>query len=259
MEGGIMPAENEQQTELLTPTDLQIIEFQKTLGTGASYSMDHLFQCFEMSIWVKDENSELTKNALDDLIQAKNILLRQIVLNQIETEGQFKIVAPFDNTCTKCGGSGELYKFKRSSQRVTCMKCKKPDDLRDHLISLGNSPEQIDGFKVITCPSCDGTSRFTKNKKDEPCKTCNGKYLTKDSESLTQVLRKCETCRGKMKVKKFAINPELKSTTKCRYCSGKGFFIPKPESLPDNPAINSEIADQLKEKIPNLGEQIKSS
>jgi len=184
-----------------------------------------------------EENQELTPDAKKDLIFAKNILLRNIVINQIRTIGQFKLESPYKDTCDKCHGVGEVYKFRRKSKKVKCMKC-------------------TDGKIILNCTSCGSTGRY-KKKIDEgdgeltinvECKTCKGKNLDGLSEK-TQVQFKCPTCRGKKQVKKFAIIEELKSTTPCRFCKGTGRRTPKPHHQPANPVMTQNLGAAIKEQL----------
>lgn len=215
--------------EELNPSEVLVLTCQETLGTGKEYDMNHVLTCFDTSMWALEENNEMTPEAKKELIFAKNILLRNIVINQIKTIGQFKIESPFENTCTKCRGSGEVYKFLRKSKKVKCMKC-------------------TDGYIIMDCSSCGGTGRYTKTIDEGDgelhinveCRTCKGKNIDGKSEK-TQVKFKCPTCRGKKQVKKFAIVEEIKSTTPCRFCGETGMRKPKPERVLDNPVIPKNL------------------
>jgi len=218
-----------------------VIRSQEKLGTGKeSNDMPHVLRCFETSKWALEENEELTPEKKKELIDSKNILLRNIVINQIKTIGQFKIESPFENTCTKCKGAGEVYKFLRKSKKVKCMKC-------------------TDGYIIMDCSSCSGTGRYTKTIDEGDgelhinveCRSCKGKKFDENNPK-TQVKFKCPTCRGKKQVKKFAIVEEIKSTTPCRFCEGTGMRKPRPERIPDNPVIpkNLGTAIQKSKEIP---------
>ena len=199
----------DQDTQIIpVPTEMEIIEHQFLLGTGKTYDISHLLRCYDMSLWVMEENKEWSNNKYLDFTAAKFVLLRQKVLEQIKVDGRFNIITPFKNPCTKCYGSGEIYKFIRRIQTLKCMKC-------------------AEGF-------------------------------LQDS--------KCPTCKGKGKLKTFAITPQLRNTTTCTYCRGKGFF---KEKVLDNPLFDQDTAIQVKKKlaasviekpgITNLGSKIKTA
>ena len=186
-----MPTQ-EEHTVLPRPDPMQIHSSQLLLGSGKECSISHLLGCYETKLWAMEENQEWSQSSFDEYTQAKNILLRELILSQLEKHGRFKITTNFENPCSRCHGSGEIYKFLRKSQKVRCMKCD------------------------------------------------NGKM--KDGS-------KCITCKGKASLKTFAIVPQLRDTTICPFCRGKGFFK-KHEYT--NPAINEDVGKQLKKKFKDL-------
>jgi hypothetical protein len=198
-----------QEIEILPkPTELEIRENEQILGVGVGYSIAHLLSCYETKLWTMEENEEWSKKAFDNFTTSKFILLRHLLMHQIEINGRFSITSPFENTCNKCAGSGEIYKFLRKTQTVKCMKCVK-----------GKLPG------------------------GETCKTCQG--------------------NGEVKI--FGIVAELRDTTICSFCKGKGFF--KKQDV-DNPALHTAAAEKLKKQIEtnlvenqptNLGAEVKSA
>ena len=198
----------DQEQIIPVPTEMEIIEHQFLLGTGKTYDISHLLRCYEMSLWVMEENKEWSNNKYVDFTAAKFVLLRQKVLEQIRVDGRFNIITPFKNPCTKCYGSGEIYKFIRRIQTLKCMKCS-------------------EGF-------------------------------LQDS--------KCPTCKGRGKLKTFAITPQLRNTTTCTYCKGRGFF---KEKVLDNPLFDQDAVKEVKKKLKvslakksviiNLGSEIKTA
>jgi hypothetical protein len=69
---------------------------------------------------------------------------------------------------------------------------------------------------------------------------------------------KCKTCKGRSRVKTFGIIAQMRDTTECPCCHGKGFF--KAKQL-DNPVMDNEMARRLKNKVientnQNLGSSI---
>jgi DnaJ-class molecular chaperone len=114
------------------------------------------------------------------------------------------------------------------------------------------------GRVVETCISCKGTGRYITEdkefggKNDLECKTCHGNNVDGKSihpvleQPMTQIITKCKTCKGKRTIKIPVISAEIKSTTICRKCSGKGFITPRPESMPMNPVISVDIASGIK-------------
>ena len=89
-----MPANKEIEV-LPSPSDLEILECQKLLGTGKSYDLIHILSCYEMSLWVMEENKEWSIEKYDAFTHAKFILLREKILYQIKTNGRFEIITPF--------------------------------------------------------------------------------------------------------------------------------------------------------------------
>ena len=169
------------------------------------------------------ESEEVAK-----LVFAKNVVLREIVSSQMEEQRYFEISSPFDNSCTHCKGTGEIYKFQRKTVMVNCHICAAKGELK------------------LKCPSCSGTGRFKKKWKggggiNVKCRTCGG---------TGKAIVKCSNCRGKGKVKKPVLDHQIKSTTPCKYCGELGFIIPKKKKPRrehiENPVIPADLASQIK-------------
>jgi len=223
----------------LNPNEALVLVCQDVLGTGSGYDMNHVLRCFDAKLWAAEENEELTPELKDELIRSKNILLRNLVIKQVNEVGHFTIdkSPPFENTCTHCNGVGERYKFVRKSKRVKCMKCQ-------------------NGKIIETCPTCKGTGRFVTKDDEENvpltinvvCKTCEGKKIEEGSEK-TQIEYVCRICHGRTTVKTFAIIGVLRSTTPCEQCKGLGFLPPKKKRVPDNPVLDENLGNKIKEEL----------
>ena len=191
---------------------------EKLIGVGMEYDMKHVLRCFEIVHWAKVENREFQQ--LPNVIQAKNIIMRNLVSEQKKKFRFFEIESPFEKTCPKCKGSGEIFKFFRKTVKVNCHIC-------------GGSSEIID-----RCPKCKGTGRFVKRWKpgggvNVQCIKCKGKGKTKV---------KCKECEGKGKLKKPVLSNELKSTTPCKRCRQLGFITkPTPKTKKKKPKKQTNI------------------
>ena len=173
---------------------------EKIIGVGQKYDMQHALKCFEIVHWAKKQNREF--DLLPTTIEAKNVIMRNLVTEQKKKFRFFEIESPYKDTCPKCRGAGEIFKFFKKSVKVNCHIC-------------GGSSE-ITG----DCPKCKGTGRFVRRWKSGggvnlKCKRCHGKGKVKLS---------CLECKGKGKIKKAVLSDELKSTTPCRQCRQLGFL-----------------------------------
>ena len=136
--------------------------------------------------------------------------MRHLVTEQKRNYRFFEVESPFQNTCPKCKGSGEIYKFFKKSVKVNCHIC-------------GGSAQVIGD-----CPKCKGSGRYIRRWKtgggvNLECKKCQGKGKLKLS---------CLECKGNGQLKKAVLSDELKSTTPCKQCRQLGFVTkhsPKPK------------------------------
>ena len=200
---------------------------------------------------------------------------------EIENYGEFKAMVDFsflDNTlvfsdskhvttgvsvCEACSGLGEKIKFHKKPIKVQCLKCKSVSyvlngeeiviDGENILVNGENKSDvpkykRLLGWVVKDCPNCDGTGRYITElepdlKLNLKCIACEGNKYNPENEK-TQVIVKCETCRGKRTVKIPVLAPSVNSTTLCRVCSGMGFIHPKRR--PDNPVLTRSLASKIK-------------
>lgn len=134
-------------------------------------------------------------SSIQDLVEAKNTLLRSWVHSQVVRKGHFSIRVPFDSPCTKCRGTGEIYKLQRFEEKTKdCPTCE------------GN------GWFWKLCNDCKGTA-------EPECKCLRHKDEWPDKQQgLVKV--KCRECRSFKHKKRFV---GLESTTKCHACKGFGF------------------------------------
>jgi len=182
-------------------------------------------------LWEND--SKLDKRIIKD---AKMIILRHIVSEQMRVQRYFEIISPFENSCISCKGTGEIYKFNKKPVFVNCWVCA--------------------GKKKITvkCRKCNGSGRYIKRWPEGgglnlKCTACNGKGV---------IRVKCSNCFGKGKIKKIVPDHTIKSTTPCKHCKELGFIVPKTpkkskhkkHSTPaKNPVISQEHAAVLSAMI----------
>ena len=231
-------------TEQVSTTEviesMPIVEAEKMLGVGKKYDIGHVLKCFDVIHWAKEENKETDE--IPTIILAKNSLLRNLVSNQKKKYRFFTIESPFEKTCNKCKGAGEIYKFIKKTVDVNCHICGKKGTLKQD------------------CPTCKGTGRFIKRWKagggvNLECKKCKG---TKKVES------KCARCLGKGTIPKPVLTHVLKSTTPCKKCNQLGYLTQsappkkkithkkkkKAKRTPFTPVMDQSLADKIKAGIP---------
>lgn len=147
-------------------------------------------------------------SSIQDLVEAKNTLLRSSVRDQVTRKGHFSIQIPFDNPCNKCKGTGELYKLLRFKEKSEpCQRCEGA------------------GWFWKPC-KCNGSGRYTRQDREHndlhintECRCLKYKdEWPKGRENLIKI--KCRDCRAHMSKRKFV---GLESTTKCPACKGFGF------------------------------------
>ena len=198
---------------------------EKIIGVGTDYNMKHVLQCFEIVHWAKIQNREF--DSLANVLEAKNALMRTLVTDQKKKFRFFEIESPFENTCRKCKGSGEIFKFFKKTVNVNC-----------HICGGASKVEE-------SCPVCKGTGRFIRRWKtgggvNLECKKCQGKGKHKVN---------CKECLGKGKIKKAVLSDELKSTTPCKRCRQLGFII-KSKKSKSKPAISRYKKDRPFQPFP---------
>jgi len=180
---------------------------ERIIGVGSKYDMKHALKCFEITHWAKKENKEF--DLLPTAIKARNTIMRHLVTEQKKKYRFFEVESPFDKTCPKCKGSGEIYKFFKKTVKVNCHICGGASKVSEK------------------CPKCKGSGRYIRRWKagggvDLECSKCEGKG---------QLRVDCLECKGKGKLKKSVLNDEIKSTTPCKRCRQLG-FIPKSHHPP---------------------------
>lgn len=232
-------------------TAQQVEAFQQItdLGQAASflelpdeYEVTDLLVQFEKRIHAAID-SKKTK-LLKPLTDAKNILLRHIVETQVKNTGKFDFtdVIPFETACTSCRGTGELYKFFRNTVTEPCKFCN-------------------NGYVLITCRSCKGSTRYKKNqhdlKIDVECSQCE---RDENDKPTGQEKVKCRKCRGTAKFRSHPIAPKIESTTHCHDCKGRGFTLPEPEKKSKtNTAMAAAMEKAEKKSGKNLGYAVKTA
>jgi hypothetical protein len=219
----------------------EVIEALHVIGVkdeNRALDLKAMLQEYGTSYWVHDENGELDEH-LDELKNARNIIGRTNLLYRVHKDGSFKLPEdPFENTCPKCHGMGELFLFNRVPKEVECNRC--------------------EGGKVwVRCRSCKGTGRYQIRFKEGgginvECRTC--KDSPADHKGQVQV--KCRVCKGTTIAKIMVLDASLKSTTPCPVCDELGFILPEKKKRskridpgPDNPVLAGDLAEKLKSQI----------
>lgn len=203
------------------------------IGIKPGYDVQSLLKEYEVSVMVKIENND--RKDLRQLTDAKNILLRDLTEKEIAKDGHFDHTGmiPFENSCVKCKGHGEIYKFYRVEKTVDCAVC------------------EGTGTKQVPCKSCKGTGRYVRNYGDVhidvECNRCDKDPET--GKASGKVTVKCSRCHATGKLKILAIDSKIKSTTHCHACKGRGFILPESETgvvIPDNPVLSEDLASKIK-------------
>jgi len=181
----------------------------------------------------------------DEVILAKNIIMRNAVVSQMEEKRFFAIESPFENSCIRCKGTGELYRFNRKTVEVKCFIC-------------GGT-----GEVMVDCPTCNGSGRFRRSFKggggiNVKCTRCDENH---------KVPADCYRCQGTKTIPKVVPAASIKDTTPCKECDQLGFIFndkmefkskmmqkKKHKYTPRHlgtPVINPEQGDALSEMIKN--------
>jgi hypothetical protein len=229
---------------------MQKDEARTILGTGDTATIEHVLRCLDVTYWAMAENQDFEK--LDETVEAKNLLLRHCVEEEMKTKHFFKIadVAPFKDVCPACKGAGEMYKFARATKGIKCKIC------------LGQKEVWV------KCEDCGGTTIFKKkpDSKGITCRKCRKFYenepdLEKREKIKGKIPIKCDLCRGSGEKRILIRSFEIESTTPCKKCRGLGFLTPNPKTKPfkkkkvkrtppspDNPVLTKEIMEKLSEE-----------
>jgi hypothetical protein len=243
----------EHETTAITKQDVEkvvsvisINDAEKILGikNEPPYDIKKLLHEYHIGFEVLMENREFKK--LRPLTDAKNIILRHLIENQVEENGRFDMegVIPFEDACTSCHGTGELYKFFRRVVTLDCKFC------------------EGEGEVTLECRACGGSGRYIREygdlKIDVACKKCDKDPETGDP--LGVVTYKCRRCRGKGTFRKTVIDSKIKSTTHCKVCKGRGFIVPD-DRFPPRRGQTIQIANPvIKESdLESIGSVIKES
>lgn len=202
---------------------------KRVLGLSDDYSMIELLTRFQ-------ELEEEGIGSLKQLVDSKNILLRQEVEKQVEEFGKFSLQIPFETACVQCCGSGERYKFYIKAVEVDCKFCE-------------------DGTLIVPCRACKETGTYIKPGGEEvPCNKCN-REDPKTGELLVGKRRvKCKKCAHTGKIGKFekkVLDSKIKSTTYCKACRGKGYLSRKKKTKKNNQLGNPVISETLGNQIKN--------
>ena len=163
------------------------------------------------------------------LIEARNVLLREIITEQMNVIGRFTIdIQPSQEICTSCNGTGELYRIM-IEVKVACPVC------------------NGEGVEPETCKKCKGNGKIL----GETCTTCKGKGIFYRYKTFKTEKKICKKCKGTGEVKIRKRAKTLTGSTTCLTCGGTGLNNRKlkiNEKL-GNVVINKEAAERLKNRI----------
>jgi hypothetical protein len=179
-----------------------------------------------------------------DIMQGKFRVVGHLIEDQIAKNHKFVVDAPFENTCGKCKGTGERFRFSR---------------------------REI----VIPCPKCDGNKKL-----QVPCRCTKtshpGKFI-RYYEKDCRVKSQCKYCGGELKVwvtcdhclekdadtgksfptgeKHLWVIDRIEHRSICDVCNGRGFFTPRKKKAAEYPAIPQTIGEEIKKRMGQLGEE----
>jgi hypothetical protein len=206
--------------------EITLREARRIVQVGKKATPEHILVNYGSMVSQGHIPEDMTK---DDVTEAKNVLLRSFVDQSVAEKGFFEIKAPFDDPCSRCHGTGEIYKLKR--EEVEHEHCEACDG---------------EGFVWIPCRKCNATGRFIKEEKglkiNVECKACKRFENEWPEDKQYHYRVRCRDCRGADKKAKLI---GLESTTPCPKCKQIGFF-PKQVS---NPALPFGSLAQAIEKI----------
>ncbi len=189
------------------------------------------------SMIVKDD---ITDHSHSNLMEAKNVIIRTYIEEQLQKQGHWDIKSPYKDECKRCHGTGEIYKLEKEKFKKPCSIC------------------NGDGYLWLVCKNCRGSGRYIKT--DEEYKDliinvkCNCfKFAEQYGDKYKGKIRvRCQECRGKgtaaislkksevWKDKNFRYTGKIYSTTKCPECYGYGFPI-TPRGFV-NPVLSNKLA-----------------
>ena len=184
-------------------------------------------------------NDSLDNCSQSDLIEAKNVVIREWIEEQLQKQGHWDIKSPYKDACEKCQGTGEIYKLEKEKFKKVCQICKG------------------DGYLWVTCKNCKGTGRYKKVDKEYHDLIINVKCnCTKFAKHYGDQYRgkirvRCRECRGEGNIsslkqseswqtKDFRYTGKIYSTTKCPNCYGFGFPITPRGFI--NPVLSNRLA-----------------
>jgi len=181
-------------------------------------------------------NDELTDYSESSLIEAKNIILRSWIEEQLQKQGHWELKSPYKDECKRCNGTGEIYKLEK--EKKPCHAC------------------NGDGYLWVKCRNCEGTGRFIRD--DKKAKgliinvECNcTKFANHYGDKYKGKIRvRCRECLGKgnienlknskeWKNKNFRYTGKIYTTTKCPNCYGFGFPVTPRGHL--NPVLSNHL------------------
>ncbi len=184
-------------------------------------------------------NDDITDHSRSELMEAKNVVIRTWIEEQLQKQGHWDIKSPYKDECKRCYGTGEIYKLEKEKFTKPCTFCN----------GLGHL--------WLVCKNCKGSGRYINE--DKECKDliinvkCNcAKFAEEYGDKYKGKIRVlCRECRGKgsatnlkksesWKDKDFRYTGKIYSTTKCPHCYGYGFPVTPRRFV--NPVLSNKLA-----------------
>jgi len=167
------------------------------------------------------------------IIAAKNAILIHRTHVQVRDRGFFVNGVPYEEPCSRCHGTGNLYKLiAEEIHNQHCDSC------------------NGEKFVWIPCRKCNATGRFKTDdgnlRINVKCKACERFEKQWPNDKKFHYLVRCRDCRGlDTKVRYIG----LESTTPCPVCKELGFF---PKSIQNPVIIFGSIAQAIEKSEPQI-------
>lgn len=169
----------------------------------------------------------------ESLTHSKILLIAAKHSKEVEQQNHFSVKCPYKDACSRCSGTGALYKLaveEIKTEEKDCQSCNGK------------------GHIWIPCRKCNGTGRFLRtNKADDlrinvKCEACAKFEQEWDLEGVPHFSYRvrCRDCRGEQKKSRYT---GIATITVCPKCHGHGFPLKKVW----NPAVPFTLADKIED------------
>ena len=96
------------------------ISYQKAVNmlqlNKQNITVPHTFINFRSMI----ANESLVEYPDDILKEARNVIIRPWIESELQRQGHWDLKAPYKDACSRCNGTGELYKLEKEKFKKDC-------------------------------------------------------------------------------------------------------------------------------------------